>query len=189
MHISFVLAPLVPKGFLKIAKRSAQDLSQIFESVTYSVDVDASLMHKQSHGIMHSSQIFQKKHLFSKHHYVVYIISCKLFLRRVQVEGISYRNVCVVSLYNVANQPYDLWSAAIWELVLHELGHSFGLIPRRRKESYVSVLNTVHCRNDCVMNDSHLLRTSWYHHANLRKESHPPFCPRCLEYLYQKKDL
>ncbi len=189
MHISFVLDKLVPKGFLKIAKCSVQDLSQIFESITFSTEVSANLAHKQSRGVMHSSQIFQKKHLFSKHYYVVYITSYKLFLRRVQVEGISYRNVCVVSLYNVANQPYDLWSAAIWELILHELGHSFGLIPKRRKESFVSVLNTVHCKNDCVMNDSLLSRSSWYHQASGRKESHTPFCPRCLEYLLHKKDM
>jgi predicted Zn-dependent protease len=189
MHISFVLDQLVPKGFLKVAKRSTQDLSQIFESVTFSTEVDNGLSHKQANGVMHSSQIFQKKHPFSRHHYVVYVISYKLFLRRVQVEGISYRNICVISLYNVANQPYDLWSAAIWEFILHELGHSFGLIPRRRKESFVSALNTVHCRNDCVMNDSLLLRSSWYHQANLRKESRAPFCSRCLEYLLHKKDM
>lgn len=189
MHISFVLDQLVPKGFLKIAKRSIQDLSQIFESVTFSTEVDTGLSHKQASGVIHSSQIFQKRHSFSRHHYVVYIVSCKLFLRRNQVAGISYRNICVVSLYDVANQPYDLWSAAIWELILHELGHSFGLIPKRRKESVVSVLNTTHCTNDCVMNDSFLLRSMWYHQASLRKDSHSPFCPRCLEYLLHKKDM
>ena len=187
MHISFVLDSLVPQGFLKIAKHSMQDLSCIFESVTFSKEVDQKLDHHQPGGVLHSSKIFQKRHTFKRGHYVVYIISCKLFLRRVQVAGISCRNICVVSLYDVGNQPYDLWSAAIWELVLHELGHSFGLIPKGRKESFISSLKTNHCSNDCVMNDSLLLRSSWYHKASERKERHSPFCIRCLNYLLQKK--
>jgi predicted Zn-dependent protease len=123
---------------------------------------------------------------------VVYIVAGQLYSKKRAVCGVASREVGIVSLGNVFREKtskvsYASWSALVWEVLLHELGHCFGLIQRRSRE--IKLIGGVrHCANDCVMSEE-IFSSVWKRSALLRKQEHRPYCPLCRAYLEKKRDL
>jgi predicted Zn-dependent protease len=189
VHISFVLDPLVPSGIRKVVREVVRSLQGIFEEVTFSSEVDERLLQKQPQGILHSNKIFGQKHISGRHRYTVYLVSGKLFSRKNAVCGVALRSVGIVSLFDISHSNYDLWSAGVWEVLLHELGHCFGLVQKRKRATSRSKTGTLHCTNSCVMSDDALFSSLWQRNAAERRRLKKPYCSLCHEYLRQKKEM
>ena len=184
MHISFVVDPLVPQGFRKIVKQVVLSLRVFIPDLSYSTETKDWILHDESNGVMHSSKLFARKHRVSTSHLIVYLISGKLVSRSKSfVHGVSKGDVSIISFANVSHNPYEEWTALFWELMLHEIGHSLGLVPKRRHNITVNSLGTVHCKNECVMRDDVLFVNFWQHKAKFLKNRNTPFCDLCAKYL------
>jgi predicted Zn-dependent protease len=120
---------------------------------------------------------------------VVYILNVNLTWFNNPIHGISSPNKCIVGLGSITKNNYKTWSAKIWDLTLHELGHSFGLVRKNRAHSAIGILGTKqganHCLNNCVMSEDKF-DFIWIRKASRRFDSHIPYCEDCLKYLLAK---
>ncbi|MFA6608514.1 MAG: hypothetical protein WCT07_01230 [Candidatus Paceibacterota bacterium] len=185
MYIRFVLDPFVPHGTNKIIRRVIKDLRNIFEEVLYSVETDESIVDLYQNKGLPVSKIFQRKISMSCRGIVIYLLSTKVIWHREPILGLSIPSRCVIGMSHIPKHDYKEWSSLIWELILHELGHSLGLIQKNRKNSIVGYLSTRHCINNCVMSED-LLDSVWKKKAKYRYLQASPYCEMCLSYLLKK---
>ena len=98
---------------------------------------------------------------------------------------ISLPSRCAIGLRDLPKIGYKMWSCRVWELILHELGHSFGLIKKYRTYSKINKEGTRHCLNYCVMSEDSY-DSVWGKRSNVRFKSRKPYCEDCLKYLLAK---
>lgn len=182
MYLRFVIDPYVPNGIRKVIKKAVKNLSQIFPEVIYTIEQDDSLGKLPNTTPTPFPKIFQRKMRFQCQGLSVYILNGKLSLKGQEVLGVSRPDLCAIGIGRIARTDYDKWSSKIWELILHECGHSFGLVPARRRESFRSESGTWHCLNNCVMNEE-AIDFIWTKKAKVRFLKNMPYCQKCLTYL------
>ncbi len=185
MYVRFVVDPFVPHGINKVIRRVIRDLRVIFKDITYSVETDESFNAFVKSESVPVSKIFQRKLPMMCRGIVVYILNVNLTWNKNDVYGISSPNKCIVGLKDITKNGYHVWAAKIWEIILHEVGHSLGLIRRHRARSSVSHLGTMHCINDCVMSEE-TFDLVWSRKALMRFNRGTPYCDDCLKYLLAK---
>lgn len=189
MYIRFVLDPFVPHGINKVIRRVVWDLRKIFKDVTHSVETDESLGLLSKRDVVPVSKIFQRKLPMVCKGIAVYILNVNLVWFNNPIYGISSPNKCIVGLRDISKNNYKTWAAKIWDLVLHELGHSFGLIRKNRAHSSFGVLGARqganHCLNDCVMSEDKF-DFVWIRKACKRFDARVPYCEDCLKHLLAK---
>ena len=185
MYIRFVLDPFVPHGITKVIRRVVSDLKRIFKEVTYSIESDETLAPLLKRDPLPVSKVFQRKANMTCRGVVVYILSTNLIWQNRDIYGISLPSRCVIGLRDLPKIGYKMWSSRVWELILHELGHSFGLIKKYRTYSKVNNEGTRHCLNNCVMSEDSY-DSVWGKRANMRFLSRKPYCNDCLKYLLLK---
>lgn len=187
MYIRFIVDPFIPHGIQKVIRRVIKDLRNILADVTYSVEVDESLDVLLKREPVPVSKFFQRKLPMVCRGITIYIVNTNLTWKREEVFGLSSPTKCVVGIKSCPRVNYKMWSAKIWDLILHELGHSFGLIEesRAKSKSYISDCGTKHCRNNCVMSAEHH-DMIWGIRAKNRYKRYAPFCETCRKYLLSK---
>ena len=185
MYIRFVLDPFVPHGINKVIRRVVKDLRNIFKDITYSIETEENLCFVIKNNPVPVSKIFQRKLHMTCRRIVLYIVNSDLTWKENPVYGISSPSRCVIGLKEIPKIGYKTWSAKIWDLILHELGHSFGLIRKSRARSAISSLGTSHCLNNCVMSEDSF-ESVWSKRARLRFNKRNPYCEDCLKYLISK---
>ncbi|MEK7516277.1 MAG: hypothetical protein AAB562_01640 [Patescibacteria group bacterium] len=90
----------------------------------------------------------------------------------------------VISLGSSGDAARDtLGEEYIKTLVMHELGHSFGLLPDDRKKKVMKKLGK-HCANTCVMRQGSAVSGDWETVTRDRLGGQP-FCEQCLHDLRQ----
>lgn len=185
MYIRFVLDPFVPHGTNKVIRRVVRDLRKIFTDVTYSVESNEELSTLYDRETVPTSVIFQRKvHMFCKG-FTFYIVNANLVWRRKRVFGLSLPDRCVVGLKDIPRNNSTNWSAKVWDLILHELGHSMGLINKHRARLSISTNGTGHCINNCSMSEDES-DSIWTKRAYSRYKRESPYCEDCLKYLLAK---
>lgn len=185
MYIQFVLDPFVPHGTNKVIRRVIRDLSNVFGDFMYSVETDETLPRLSRDGVTTSIKIFQKRVPIFCRGVTVYILSTKILWQGNEVFGVSRPDRCVIGISSFDRHSYEKWAAKVWELILHEWGHSVGLIEKNRRESRVGANGTRHCLNDCVMSET-IFENIWTKLAVQRYKQARPYCRRCLRYLLSK---
>lgn len=185
MYIRFILDPFVPHGIVKVIRRSISDLRKIFKDVTYSIESDESLAPLLKRELLPVSKVFQRRTNMTCRGVVVYVLSTNLIWQGNEVYGVSLPSKCVIGLRDLPKIGYKVWSSRVWELILHELGHSFGLIKKYKTYSKVGDCGTRHCLNNCVMSEDRF-DSVWSKRASMRFSSRKPYCDDCLKYLLSK---
>lgn len=181
MHLEFRYSPLVPVGIKRIIRRVVKDLREVIPLLSYTQREDIDLMkyeNKQkirwSHVRWHNNQ----------RKIVIYIFSNSFWYGNETVYGLAWKRAVVVSQYFVATIPGEYWFACLWKILLHELGHSFGLVSAEAKRKVVinDDCPLFHCSFDCVMDDN-FVGTTWHDSALSRMASRSPFCRDCRVFL------
>lgn len=122
--------------------------------------------------------------LWQKHepHYDVCITRYPLWDNGV-CYGTAVRNFgCVVSTYAMYQSYRGEKADRMFEtLVMHEVGHVFGLVPDARTKNVTENLGR-HCTDQCVMRQGVTVDQWWEMADNAR--FCPPFCPLCQHDLH-----
>lgn len=185
MYIRFIVDPRISRGIHKIVRRVVKDLRGILKDVTYSVEEDDTLPLLSTRESIPISKIFQRKLPMVCPGIAVYIVNFNLIWCKNAVHGISSPSRCAVGLGSIQKNNSKTWSAKIWDVILHELGHSLGLIKNQRARSSLGMLGSRHCLNDCVMSEDKF-DFVWSKKAQRRFDKRVPFCQDCLKYLLAK---
>lgn len=185
MYLRFILDPFVPHGTNKVIRRVIKDLRGIFKDITYSVEIDESLKPSAKQGLSPVARIFQRRLSMNCRGIAVYIVNFPISHKKQEVYGVSLPDKCVMSTASLSREIYYLWMAKTWEVILHEIGHSFGLIKKHQTRFVTVYSGTRHCLNDCVMSEDRF-DFVWNRNVTRRFSGHTPFCEHCLAYLHSK---
>lgn len=185
MYIRFVLDPFVPHGTTKVIRRVVRDLRKIFKDVTYSVEQDDELAPLSVREVVPTPVVLQRKIHMLCRGLTIYIVNANLVWRRKRVFGLSLPDRCVIGVKDIPRNDTEKWSAKIWDLILHEFGHSMGLINKHRARFAVNENGTGHCVNHCSMSEDSS-DSVWSKRALVRFNNNSPYCSDCLKYLLSK---
>lgn len=126
----------------------------------------------------------QRKHP----HYSLLLLRGSLYVpkyRSSSLVGLGQEGVgAVVSLSSSGDAARDtLGEEYVKTLTMHELGHSFGLLPDERKENVVGK-SEKHCANTCVMRQGSVVSGGW---VSMTRDClrGAPYCEQCLHDLRQ----
>lgn len=184
MYFRFVLDPSVPHGIQKIIRRVIRDLRSILQDVTYSIEQDETLLPLVKNHFVPVSKIFQRKLPMACRGVAIYILNAAIIWNRYEIYGLSHRSKCTIGIKGIPSVNNAVWTAKVWELILHEVGHSLGLIEetRTRQKFIKGFANTKHCVFDCVMSED-ILETVWARRSQSRFKRYSPYCESCKKYL------
>jgi len=118
-------------------------------------------------------------------HYSVLILRSAIYSQRYgTLDGLGQMGVgAVISLNTFTKFWRNKQSECIKTLMMHELGHVFGLVFAGRKESGFNTL-IQHCANICVMRDTFAVSDVWETMTRDRLRD-APYCEQCLHDLRQ----
>lgn len=115
--------------------------------------------------------------------YYVLIIDRGLRFNQMVAYGVGSHDYCaVISVYDIKTGNLDMDEECLKTIVMHEIGHMFGLIPKDRKINYMIDCSGKHCLNRCVMRSPAILSNGMVG-LTLDRMNDPGFCPQCLDYL------
>lgn len=182
MYIQIILGDDVSNKIKKVIRTAMLSLKNVFPELQSFIETSRKLVPHRGGKINHTN-IFQVSPPLKCRGVIVYITSGILIWRGVETNGLARLEACIVALGSLKERDHKKWTAKVWELILHEVGHSLGLVPVRGN-ACVSYLGTRHCLNNCVMSDD-LFEIVWTKKAELRYKNNidSPFCSDCRKYL------
>jgi predicted Zn-dependent protease len=96
----------------------------------------------------------------------------------------------IISTYKLKDLDEKLRFGCIETLTMHELGHMFGIIPKKRTEN-VYEEGGLHCNNMCVMKQGRRV-PGGYPAITEHRLKHSPFCSTCekdLKAIFRNKKI
>ena len=182
MYIQIILGEDISNRIRKVIKIAMSSLKNIFPELQHSIESSSKLVPHRGGKINHTN-IFQISPPLKCRGVIIYITSGIFIWRATETNGLARQEACIVALGSIKEKDREEWIAKIWELILHEVGHSLGLVPVRGN-ACVSYLGTRHCLNNCVMSDD-LFEVIWSKRVRYRYKNNKnsPYCADCRKYL------
>ncbi len=197
MHIVFEIDHRVPIGIENVIRRAMNDLALTAPNCSYETKVNSKLLNRQRDDVrirtssfrniklytaIYASSIFSRSKVKSISKFYVTITVARLVYNYAVQHGLSEGRQSVVSLFNLSHLEYCFWSAGVWEVLMHEIGHMLGLVPASRINTTRKPSGHTHCINDCVMcTDS--LKKHWTYKSHERYRNRNPYCGLCSRYI------